>query len=221
MTNIADSVQVMFLDPHCRWCVPLGLSHPWCSLGKKHRLLHRMVELLRMDLRLGIHCIHPRQRFDSDVFSLPPRLHYRGMAYICRLCLCGLGQLRFLHLRQPLTTNDATHWIVLGHCRRHHHNHCCRSDAQAAREQRFRMERLGQCHWLGKRRCLPDWCLERSVHHRNPRCHCKDAEPYVLSSTNKCPRLTWLKSYLTQEGTCPRLLRHRSSWEHSVRFHTW
>ena len=128
---LTDSMSAHIIHSLRRRRLPLGLSDPRPPLRPRPRLLHRLPQLLRMDIWSRLHRVHPIQRSGANVRSLPPGPYHQAMARLRRLhsnhlvllCACGVWK--------PFVASIEPDWVVPRNCWRtdNHHRGC--SDAES------------------------------------------------------------------------------------------
>ena len=123
-----------------RWRrLPLGLCDSRPPLWPRPWILHRLSQLLRLDIRPRLHRIHPLKRSGTDVRRLPSRLDHRAMARLRCFHPHNLVLLRDCYFREPIAAIVEPDWVVSCYCwwRRDHHR--SRSDAEGACSQLGRL----------------------------------------------------------------------------------
>lgn len=129
--SLADLLLAHLLHPLRRWSLPLGLCDPRAPLWPRPRLLHRLPQLLRLDIRPRIHRLHPVQRSGANVRSLPPSPRHTTLARLCRFHHHHLVLLRACSVWESIIATVESDWIVPGYCWWTCNHHRSRSDAQS------------------------------------------------------------------------------------------
>lgn len=80
--------------------ISLGFDHIRAKIWKNRGLLHRVAELLRLDLRPGEYRVYSFQRRGADVRFLPPRVRGRAMAHLRCIPLHYMAMHALRHLLQ-------------------------------------------------------------------------------------------------------------------------
>ena len=132
-TNLLPTFQVAHVfHPLRRRRIPLGLCNAWSPIWPHARLLHRLSQFLRMDIRSRLSRLHSIQRGSADVRRFPSRSGHPAMARLCCFRAHHLVLLRACHFRQPSTPIPESGWIVPDYRGWNRDHHRRRSDAQGA-----------------------------------------------------------------------------------------
>ena len=129
---VADISLAHVFHPLRRRCVPLGLCNSWPPLRPHAWILHRLSQLLRMDIRSRLGRVHSFKRGSADVRHFPSRSGHPAMARLCCFRPHNLVLLRAGHFWQPGPAILEPDWTVSDHCGWNRDHHRSRSDAQGA-----------------------------------------------------------------------------------------
>ena len=133
MTNVVPTFQVAHVfHPLGRRRIPLGLCNSWPPLWPHPWILHRLSQLLRMDIRSRLGRVHSCECGSADVRRLSSRPGHPAMARLCCFRAHHLVVLRACRFWQPLTAVLESGWTVPDHCGWNRDYHRSRSDAQGA-----------------------------------------------------------------------------------------
>ena len=80
---LADSLVAHILHPFRWWCLPLGLCDSRPPIWSPPRLLHRLPQLLWLDIRSRLHRVHPLKCGGANVRRLPSGPGHPAMACLC------------------------------------------------------------------------------------------------------------------------------------------
>ena len=126
-----------------RWRrLPLGLCDPWPPLRPRPWILHRLPQLLRLDIRSRLYRFHSLKRSGADVRRFPPGPDHQAMARLRRLHSNNLVLLRACHFWEPITAIVEPDWVVSCNCWRNRNHYRSRCHAQGACSQLRYMGRL-------------------------------------------------------------------------------
>ena len=132
-TIVVPTFQVAHIfHPLRRRRIPLGLCNSGPPLWPHPWILHRLSQLLRMDIRSRLGRIHSFQRGSADVRRLSSRPGHPAMARLCCFRAHHLVLLRACHFWQPRTAILESGWTVPHYCGWNCDHHRRRSNAQGA-----------------------------------------------------------------------------------------
>ena len=166
-------------NPLSRRGLPLGLRDPRSPLRPHHWLLHRLFKLLRLDFRPRVYRLHSRQRGRSNVCHLSPGSRNRSLAYLRCFCHHNMVVLRLHHLRQSLPSLPEQMRAFPDHRWRTRNNHRRGGDAEDARQQFVRVERVEQPGRMAEWGDVFDGRAEWGIYHWDTGC----SHPYVRGTT--------------------------------------
>ena len=129
---IAHVSTAHLLHPLRRRRLPLGFRDAGPPLWPRPRLLHRFPQLLWLDIRLGIHRLHPVKRGRADVCRIPPRPRHQAVARLRRFRPHNLVLLRPRSIWEPSTTSLEPDRVIPSHRWGTYNHHRSRSHAQSA-----------------------------------------------------------------------------------------
>ena len=126
-SHLADS-PVAHLFHSLRWRrLPLGLCDARPPLRPRPWILHRLPQLLWLDIRSRLYRVHSLKCGGADVRRFPPRPDHQAMARLCCLHSNNLVLLRACRFRKPFTAIVEPDWIVSCNCWwscDHHYSRC-------------------------------------------------------------------------------------------------
>ena len=128
----ADNPVAHVFHPLRRRRIPLGFCYSWSPLWPHPWILHRLSQLLRMDIRSRLRRIHSFKRGSPDVRHFPSRPGHPAMARLCCVRAHNLVVLRTCHFWQSGTAILKSDWTHPHYCGRNRHHHRRRSHAQGA-----------------------------------------------------------------------------------------
>lgn len=135
LIHFVDTLTAHIVHPIRRRCLPLGLRDPWTPLRPRPRLLHRLSQFLRLDIRSRLHRVHSFECSCANVRSLPPRPCHQAMARLRRFHSHHLVLLRTCSIWEPLIAGAESDRIISGYSRWNYNHHRSRSDAESTCKQ--------------------------------------------------------------------------------------
>lgn len=133
--SLADTSVAHLLHSLRRRCLPLGLRDPWAPLRPRPWLLHRLPQLLRLDIRSRFHRVHPIKRSSADVRRIPSRPGHQAMARLRRFYPDNLVLLRACGVWKSPIAGVESDRVVSRHRWWNCDHHRSRSDAEGACQQ--------------------------------------------------------------------------------------
>lgn len=111
--------------------LPLGFRDPRPPLRPRPRILHRLSQLLWLDIRSRLHRIYPLKRSGANVRRVPSRSRHPAMARLRRFHPNHLVLLRARGIREPITASVKSNRVVPCYLWWNYNHHRSRSDAES------------------------------------------------------------------------------------------